>query len=257
MLALRTIPALEPAFDLRLTDKAAPVDGDPRYRQADITDFRAVAALMPGMQAVAHLAIASEREYRGAAATADGLDPFAETMLQVNVQGTYHVFEAARRAGVRKIVYLSSMTAHLGNKHREHYDQNTPVEPKNLYACTKLFGENLARVYARDHGISVICLRIGQPYPLGTEYDNFWREGKRQRSIYVTIEDIAQSILRALETDVPFGVYHIVSASDNPRVDLSHAREIGYVPRGYFSGRGLSFHEHGDYPDEPIEIVTH
>ncbi len=254
-LAAQAIPSLQKSFDLYLTDKAPSMESNLPYQQADITNFSALEPIMRGMDAVAHLAIASNREYEPVT-EGEGIPPFDEMMLQVNLQGTYHIFEAARRAGLKKIVYLSSMTAHLGNRHRPRYDKDTPLEPRNLYACTKIFGENLAQLYSRVHGLSVICLRIGQPYPIGTPDDVVWQESKRARSVFVTTEDVTRSILCALRTDVRFGVYNIVSASDNPRVDLEHAGEIGFVPRGFFSDSGLSFHEDGNFPEVTGPIVT-
>lgn len=254
-LASQAIPVLQNDYDLYLTDKAPPGESKLPYQQADITEYAGLSKVMTGMDAVAHLAIASLREF-DPTYKEDTLLPFDEMTLKVNVQGTYHIFEAARRAGVKKIVYLSSFTAHLGNKHRPFYDKDTPLDPRNLYACTKIFGENLARLYHREHGMSVIGLRIGQPYPSGTVDDQGWQTNKRARSVFVTMEDISLAIRCALKTDVPYGIYNIVSASDNPRIDLEHAREIGYVPRGFFSENNLSFYENGDFPKVSGEIVV-
>lgn len=248
--ARRVLPLLAPHFPLVLSDRG-PGEGLASYRQADITDFEACRAVMEGVDTVLHLAIASPESGSG------GLSVTDEAMLDVNIRGALHLYEAARLAGVRRVVFVSSLTAHLGNKERIWYDEQTPLEPLNLYACTKIFGENLARLYYREYGLSSLCLRLGQPYPLSSELDDIWRANKRIRSFFVTIEDIARAIVCALETKMDFGIYNIVSASDNPRVDLAPSGALGYVPRGYFCDEGLLWIEGGAFPTPPGPIVTH
>lgn len=249
-LAQAALPELEKIYSVRTTDISPSFPGDKdyhHYHQADITHFAEVKPLLVGIDAVVHLAIASVRTFGPHIQSHDDLNPeqaeaFNESTIRVNVDGTHHVYEAARLAGVKKIVYLSSMTAFQGDKDIPSYEKNTPLNPQSLYACTKIFGENLAQVYARAHGISIIVLRLGQPYPSGTHLDNVWQTNRRARSLFVTLEDTVQAILCALTTDIHFGVYNIVSASDNQRVNLSPAREeIGYRPRAYFSERGLTY----------------
>lgn len=246
-LAQAALPELEKIYNVRTTDISAPFPGDKDYHQADITHFAQVKPLLAGIDAVVHLAIASIRTFGAHIHSHDDLNPeqaeaFNESTIRVNVDGTHHVYEAARLAGVKKIVYLSSMTAFQGDKDIPSYEKNTPLNPQSLYACTKIFGENLAQVYARAHGISIIVLRLGQPYPSGTRLDNVWQTNRRARSLFVTLDDTVQAILCALKTDIHFGIYNIVSASDNQRVNLSSAgEEIGYRPRAYFSEKGLTY----------------
>ena len=248
------LPTLREEFDLTLTD-IAPPDGDPTYVQADLAGPLRE-DLCAGMDAIVHMAIASEPENRPPPQPGE-LGFFEENILRVNVQGTTHLFEAARRAGVKKIVFVSSMTVIWGDKHLPHYDHLTPLEPKNLYACSKIFGENLARFYFREHGISAICLRIGQPYPMACEVENAWRTSRRSRSIVVSMDDITRALGCALRTTQPFGIYNIVSGSDNQRVELSHAREIGYRPRDYFTEGELKHFPDGELPPPVLPVQCH
>lgn len=75
----------------------------------------------------------------------------------------------------------------MGDRHKPYYDHLTPPEPKNLYACTKIFGESLGQLYSRVYGLSVICLRLGQPYPIHHSVDEAWKANRRSRSIYVAM----------------------------------------------------------------------
>jgi len=243
-------------MDLRLTDLHVP-EGDTRAFAADLTDFAQAYRALEGVDSVIHLAMAPgdgpNMEY-----LEDEANPADLQRLQVNVGATYNILEAARRRKLRRVVYVSSMTILLGNKHSATYSADTPVEPTNLYACTKLFGEQLARVYWRRHGLSTICLRLGQPFPIGNaEFDKQWSTNKRSRSIYAEMGDVARAVECAVTTLVEFGVFPVVSASDNPRVDLSTTRLIEYVPRAYLSDAGLSFHDDGCFPPATGPLVTH
>jgi nucleoside-diphosphate-sugar epimerase len=85
---------LGPRYDFRALNRRA-IPGVPCHR-ADIADLDAIQPAFAGVEAVVHLA-----------ANASASAPFDET-LRANVVGTYNVFEAARRAGVRRVVYASS-----------------------------------------------------------------------------------------------------------------------------------------------------
>ena len=143
----------------------SPIDGVDTVR-ADINDLDAIRPAFDGIDTVVHLAA-----YLGD-------DPAG--LLSTNITGTYHVFEAARAAGVRRVVYASSGATVAGYEADEPYramvearwddvpadrpavTPDDPVRPIGIYAATKLFGEALARHYADSHGLSMICLRIGR-----------------------------------------------------------------------------------------------
>lgn len=243
-------------FELVATDIRSSEEGS-EILVADLMDFAQVDRLMEGMDAVVHLAV-TNAENRSATDTPGKIDPVDERVLRVNTTSTFHMLEAARRHGIKRVVYASSMTVLLGDRHRESYDCTTLLEPSNLYACTKHFGENLARLNWRTHGLSTICLRIGQPTPVGHLFDDLWQTNKRARAWFVEIGDLVRGIACALRTATPFGVYPLVSASDNPRVRWQETQKaIGYVPRAYFSDSGLSFHDSADFPAHDGSILTH
>jgi len=246
---------LEDEFEVHGADLAPP-DDDPRYRQADITDFKQVLDLVQGMDSVVHLAIASEVRLDHSHAP-DEVSEFHRRSLRVNLDGTYHILEAVRRTGLRRLVYMSSLTVVLGDRHRVRFDNATPLEPTNLYACTKIFGENLARSYWKKFGVSTISLRLGQPFPIGVHVDDAWRTNVRGRSIFAAVEDVCLAVRCALKTEVQNGVYYVVSASDNQRVDIESAREIGYYPRAYLTGEGIRWIEDGNYPPPTGPVVTY
>ena len=216
-------------YDLRALNRRA-IPGVPCH-QADIADLEAIGPALAGVETVVHLAAAVG-------------NPRFDEVLRVNVIGTYNVFEASRRAGVKRVVYASS-GATVSAWEREppysllaagRYDDvsdwpimthETPVRPSGLYGCSKVWGEALARHYADAHGLSMICVRIGHV----TAADR--PVASRDFSVWCSQRDIAQMIERcvAAPPSVRFDVFYGVSRNRWGYRDLGHARAVvGYEP---------------------------
>lgn len=227
-------------YRLRLTDRVADIPADPGQGVvvADLTDYTAVLAAITGVAAVVHLAA----DTRGSA-------PWA-SVLPNNIEATYNVFEAAREAGVHKVVYAS--THHVcGIALGEDGACGTPglpaapIRPDSLYAVSKAFAEALGRYHADRFGMSVICLRIGSCHG-GDDAESQRLRARRMREgsaglpyggreragIWISNRDMAQLIHRSLEADVAYGIYYGASGNTPPVLDVSRARdELGYVPQ--------------------------
>lgn len=241
----RLAPLLAKQFDLKLTDWRPVTEPPFPILRVNLLDFEQTCDAVRGVDAIAHLAIASSRAYKedGARfeqAESDQEHRFNLETIDVNVKGTYHLFEAARRACVRRIVYISSMTITMGDPTLDWISEQTPPCPASLYACTKLFGEQLAALYARETNLKVICLRLGQPRPIGHPDEAEWARTPRGRAMMLGLEDAALSIECALRaTHISFGVYNIVSESVSRHVDISAAeRDLGYLPRQFCDEAG-------------------
>lgn len=186
--------------------------GDREVMAGDIGDLAAMERACAEVDAVAHMAA----------------DPRVEApwddILQANVIGTYSVFEAAKRAGVPKVVYASSNHATgYYEKERVYTTPEMPVRPDSYYGVSKAFGEALGRYYVDAFGLSVICLRIGsfQPKP----------RGERQLATWISYRDTAQLVWRAIETALPYGVFYGISGNTRAYWDIRNAREqLGYAP---------------------------
>ena len=116
----------------------------------DIADPAVARAAMEGVDCVVHLA-GIPRETGGT----------PEQILHANVIGTHSVFEAARAAGVRRLVFASSNHTIGFHPADRHVGTPEPPRPSGLYGASKVWGEALGRLYADKHGIEVACLRIG------------------------------------------------------------------------------------------------
>jgi nucleoside-diphosphate-sugar epimerase len=200
--------------------------------QADIADLDAITPAFREVDAVVHLAANVQP------------DPSFAAVLRDNVVGTYNVFEAARRAGVKRVIYASS-GATVSNYEREEpyaalvaarYDEvaewpmlthESPVRPHGLYGCSKIWGEALARHFADTSPMSVICLRIGavnrEDRPMKS----------REFSVWCSQRDIAQMVERCLAApdSLRFDVFFVTSVTPWGYRDLEHARTVvGFSP---------------------------
>lgn len=226
----------------------------------DITDWEATAAALAAgnangepFDAVVNCAIANyrERDWRDP----DGQREYFEQCIEVNARGAYHVFEAASRAKIPRVVYIGSLTAVLGQPRYEYIDPETRDRPNDVYAACKVFGEHVGRSYAfpRKHwrktpiawvednySMSVVCLRLGQPIDPERDY----AEGRWTRiltsGLALDMRDLAFAVECALCADVQYGVYPIVSGSEETFIDPSLYAEIGYAPRWTFSAEGVA-----------------
>jgi nucleoside-diphosphate-sugar epimerase len=178
-------------------------------------------------------------------------NPSLETTWQEAVHGniaaTVGAFEAARQAGVRRVVYASSNHA-VGLYERDEpyasicagrYDgldpaaipmvtSAHPLRPDSPYGVSKVAGEAAGRFYAEEHGLSVICLRIGtvnaQNRPTSV----------RTFATLLTHADLARLVRACIAAppELDFAVLYGVSANTWRFWDLEEARRlVGYEPR--------------------------
>jgi UDP-glucose 4-epimerase len=134
-----------------------------QFVQADVRDASALSRAMQGVEVVFHLAasVGNKRSIE---------NPFQDA--EVNVIGTLRVLEAARHAGVRKIVFSSSAGI-FGEPKYLPINEDHPVEPESPYGASKLAAEKLCLVYAKLYGLEAICLRYFNVYGVNQRYDAY------------------------------------------------------------------------------------
>ena len=180
---------------------------------ADISAYEQIAPGLEGMDAVVHMA-------------ADpGTRAAWESVRTRNIDGTYNVFEAARRAGVRKVVFAS--TNHVMGMYDRDQEwpiyADQPVRPDSLYGVSKAFGEALGRHYHDQYGLSVICLRIGWFLPKPKDEISRW--------MWLSPRDCAQVTWRAIESELGFGIFYAISANSRRHWDITATMEkLEYRP---------------------------
>jgi uronate dehydrogenase len=209
----------------------SPVEGV-ECTQADIADLEAIQPAFEGKDIVVHLAA-----YLGG-------DDW-EGQLSGNIIGTHNVYEAARLAGVKRVVFGSSGNTIRGFERVPPYDaiaagryaevpENFPkithqmIRPADLYGAAKVWGEVLGRYFSDAYGMSILCVRIGSVRAQNRP------QSSREYSIYLSHRDVVQILEKCIEA--PEHVrYDVFLATSNNRWsyrDLEHPRQVlGYVPQ--------------------------
>lgn len=199
---------------LVLSDRVKPGDLQPHetFVAADLTRPEEVAAAVKGAHGVIHLG-------------GHSVEGPWDTILQANIVGCYNLFEAARQAGVRRVVFASSNHAVGFYPRKRKIRTDVTVRPDSRYGVSKAFGEALGALYADKHGIGVTCLRIGNvgARPLDV----------RRLSIWISPEDLVQLFRIGLEhPDIRFDILYGASDNEASWWDNSRARQLGYRPAG-------------------------
>ena len=199
-------------YRLRLSDVRTPDDlrEDEEFVAADLRDFAAVRRIVDGVDAVVHLGgIASEDAW--------------EAIRDVNVEGSYHVFESARRSGAKRVIYASSVHAVGFYPRSRRIGADVTVLPDSRYGVSKAFGEALGALYANKYDLEVMAVRIGNAYPEPID--------ERRLSIWTSHRDLAQLIGIGLDhPDLRFEIVYGASGNTRTWWDNAAAERLGYRP---------------------------
>lgn len=198
---------------LRLSDREdmAPAAKGEEVMRCDLADRGAVLELLDGVDAVAHF---------GGISVEGPFDP----ILQSNILGVYNLYEAARRHGVKRVVFASSNHVTGFYRQTDRIDADAPVRPDGNYGVSKAFGESLSRFYYDRYGIETVCLRIGSSFPAPKD--------RRMLATYLSYADLVELVRRSLFAP-KVGHTIIFGMSDNSRAwwDNSKAAHIGFTAR--------------------------
>ena len=219
---------------LRASDVAemAPAGEGEEVMTAALQDAAAVDRIVAGSDAIVHL---------GGISTEGAFAP----ILEANIVGVWHLYEAARRHGVRRIVFASSNHVTGFYRQDEVIPAGAPPKPDGLYGLSKAFGEDLAQLYFDRHGIETVSLRIGSSFEKPRD--------RRMLHTWMSFDDMERLVLAAL-TAKEVGHSIICGVSANPHVwwDNAPAAHIGYVPRDS-SAPFVDEIEHATPPGDPAD----
>lgn len=201
------------ARKLRLASREGITDLAPNEESVafDLADEAAVIAACEGVDAIVHFGgVPLER-------------PWAE-ILQSNIIGSYHIYEAARKHGVRRVVYASSVHAIGYHRLEDNIDSNAPHRPDGLYGLSKCFVEDLGRLYWDKFGIESVALRIFSSFPEPADRRHLWS--------WLSFDDCNRLTAAALTAPrVGFTVSFGISDNREKPVDNRLAGHLGYIPR--------------------------
>ena len=198
---------------LRVSDQAdigAPGEGEEVMRVA-LEDADAVIALLQGVDAVVHMGGVSTEQ------------PWAP-ILAGNIMGMINLYEAARKAGTKRIIFASSNHATGFYKQSETITPNAQPKPDGFYGLSKAFGENVAQMYWDRWGIETVSVRIGSSFPEPKD--------RRMLATWLSYDDLERLVMAGLTSPI-VGHSVIYGMSDNQHTwwDNTPAKHIGYRPQ--------------------------
>ena len=231
---LRTL--LRPLYpELRLSDVKTPTDlgSDEEFVPAELSSMADVERAVEDVEGIVHLGAYS-------------VEGSWETIHQANIVGCYNVFEAARRKGVRRVVFASSNHAVGFYPRHRRIGVDVTVRPDSFYGVSKAFGEALGALYADKHGLRVLCLRIGNVGDRPVDL--------RRLAIWLKPEDLAQLIRIGLEhPELRYEIFYGASLNERAWWDNSKAYSYGYRPSGRAEDfRDLALEAQAKLPPDPV-----
>jgi uronate dehydrogenase len=198
---------------VRIVDIVAPAElaANESFALTDLTRLDEAVTALAGMDGVIHLAgIPNERALT--------------EMVQANVIGTSHVYEAAKLARVPRVVLGSSNHATGFYPRDVVVGPEAPMRPDSIYGLTKCWGELVAGMYFDKHGIRSLIIRIGNAQDMP--------RAPRSLEVWISPSDLAQLCTIGLtHPDVDVTTVFGVSAGGGSWWDNSAAARLGYVPR--------------------------
>jgi nucleoside-diphosphate-sugar epimerase len=216
-------------FD-RVTTPGLPAD---RAVVGTLDDFLALVRLAKGQDCLIHLAATpDDAEFP----RQTDFDNFESELVPNNIVGTYRVMEAARRAGVPRVVLASSgqtIDGHL-RAGRIPVPTTVPTIPRYLYACTKVFLESIGHVYSRHHNICVLVARLGW-CPRDLKQVAEIRASELAQDVFFSPGDAGRFFTAAVEApEIP--MYSVVYATSRfthtLRYDLNPTKDLlGWEPQ--------------------------
>ncbi|MBF7142926.1 MULTISPECIES: NAD-dependent epimerase/dehydratase family protein [Pseudomonas] len=201
------------AKHVRLSDicEMAPAQPQEEVVTCDLADKAAVDALVAGCDAIVHFGgVSTEKSF--------------ETVLGANICGVFHLYEAARRHGVKRVVFASSNHVIGFYKQTERLDPTCQHRPDSYYGLSKAYGEDLATFYYDRYGIETVSIRIGSSFP---EPQN-----RRMLDTWLSYNDLVHLVERSLYAKgVGHTVVYGVSANRDTWWDNRLAAHLGYHPK--------------------------
>ena len=215
---------------LRLSDINTPKDlaADEEFIPADLADMAAVERIVDGMDGIVHFGGFSVE------------GPW-DVIHQSNIVGVYNLFEAARKAKVKRVIFASSNHAVGFYRRTRRIGINEHVRPDSRYGVSKVFGEAMGALYADKYGLQVMSIRIGNVDDKPIDH--------RRLSIWVHPEDLAQLVHIGLtHPDLHYEIVYSMSHNERAWWDNHTAYKLGYRPKH-------KAEDHADYALKAQEAV--
>jgi UDP-glucose 4-epimerase len=241
-------------FDVRIYEARPTAEHPELLVRGDLCDLDRLTNAVHGCDAVIHLAAEADVNQ----VLADPVD--AERR---NAGGTLRTLEAARRAGVQRVIYASTIWAYSDTSAEVYSESLALSPPAHLYTSTKVAGELYCHAYGELYGIEYTVLRFGIPYgprarpaavipvfvqrALAGEPLTIAGDGLQSRS-FVYVEDLAEGVVRALAPVAANRTYNLVGSEEVTIRQIAEAvcAIVGEAEIEYVAGRA------GDFAGAPV-----
>jgi uronate dehydrogenase len=182
-----------------------------KFIRADVSKMADALKITRGVDAIVHLGGYSvEGPWEG--------------ILQANIIGCHNVFEAARRNGVKRIIFPTSNHAVGFYRRDQTIDHRVYPKPDGRYGVSKVFGEALGSLYADKYGMEMFMIRIGNVNPVPID--------KRRLSIWFSPRDLAQLVCIGIDRPgIKFEIVYGISGNKRAWYDNANAYRLGYKPQ--------------------------
>ncbi|CAF0858694.1 unnamed protein product [Rotaria sordida] len=157
-----------------------------------------------------------------------------DTLKEANIDGLYNIFIAAKNAGVKRMIYASSIHAITGYPKGVQAKTTEPPNPGDLYGVTKCFGEALCRYMGEKEGVPSIAVRIGAFQSHSTAQN---KDSISMMDAWLSQRDCLQLLERCIDApeDLKFALVHGLSRNTFNRMDIESTRQLlGYEPQDDF-----------------------
>lgn len=156
------------------------------------------------------------------------------SILTNNIEGTYHLFQAAIENQCRRVVFASSIHAVSGYPVDRQVHPDDPPNPGDVYGVSKAFGEALARYASTQHGLSTIVVRLGACRPAevhAKKHDMNWINS------FISYSDLSHLFSLCIDDEkLDFAIVHGLSENLFNRMDITTTRDLlGYEPQNDYS----------------------
>jgi uronate dehydrogenase len=224
---------------LRVADRVEIADIRPNEEavQFDLADMEATIRATEGVDAIVHFGgVSLERGW--------------DAVLNGNIRGSYHIYEGARKHGVRRVVYASSVHAIGYHGVEDHIDANAPHRPDGLYGLSKCFAEDLGRLYWDKFGVETAALRIFSSFPEPADRRMLWS--------WLSFDDCIRLVAASLTAPrVGFTVAHGMSDNAVKTVDNRLAGHLGWQPQDTTEAFRAEVEARTPTPDPKAPAVMH
>jgi len=192
-------------------NKINDISDNEEFVQCDLGDMEAVMGLVKGCDGIIHLG-------------GQSLENTFENILNANIRGTYHIYEAARQHGIKRILFASSNHTIGFHKSGTQLDANATMRPDSIYGVSKVYGEMLASYYFDKFGVETAAVRIGSCFTKPLD--------KRMLSTWMSYNDFTDLIKKVFEIK-ELGYSIVYGVSDNPESwwDNRLSAHIGWQPK--------------------------